>query len=139
MAGPTDLVIDPTNLWLTIHESIGMPSSTTGRLATKPLMPERHSPPGQARRMRYGSPVMNVTADRTVEHGLATIGYDAEGVAAQQWDLVRDGIFVGYQLDRGLRTQAGIGPLQWLLVPTPPTTCRSNGCPMCLCSRAGRT
>jgi hypothetical protein len=40
---------------------------------------------------------MHVTADRTVEYGLATIGFDDEGVRAQRWDLVRDGIFVGYQ------------------------------------------
>ena len=43
---------------------------------------------------------MHVTGDRTVEHGLATIGYDDEGVATQSWDIVRDGVLVGYQLDR---------------------------------------
>ena len=43
---------------------------------------------------------MHVTGDRTVEHGLATIGYDDEGVETQSWDIVRDGILVGYQLDR---------------------------------------
>ena len=50
--------------------------------------------------LRYGSPVMHVTGDRTVEHGLATIGYDDEGVATQSWDIVNDGVLVGYQLDR---------------------------------------
>ena len=64
--------------------------------------------------LRYGSPVMNVTADRTVEFGLASIGYDDEGVAAQSWDLVRDGIFVGYQLDRVFAPRLG--------------QARSNGC-----------
>ena len=43
---------------------------------------------------------MNVTGDRTVEHGLATIGYDDEGVQTQSWDIVRNGVLVGYQLDR---------------------------------------
>ena len=42
------------------------------------------------------------TGDRTVEHGLASIGYDDEGVATQQWDIVRDGVLVGYQLDRAM-------------------------------------
>jgi len=64
--------------------------------------------------MRYGSPVMNVTADRTVQYGLASIGYDDEGVAAQSWDLVRDGLFVGYQLDRVFAPRLGLP--------------RSNGC-----------
>jgi TldD protein len=43
---------------------------------------------------------MHVTGDRTVEHGLATVGFDDEGVAAQSWDIVRNGVLVGYQLDR---------------------------------------
>ncbi|MGC7194410.1 metallopeptidase TldD-related protein, partial [Mycobacteroides abscessus subsp. abscessus] len=63
---------------------------------------------------RYGSEVMNVTADRTVEHGLATVGFDDEGVRSQSWDLVRDGIFVGYQLDRVFAPRLG--------------ETRSNGC-----------
>ena len=43
---------------------------------------------------------MHVTGDRTVEHGLATVGYDDEGVQGQSWDIVKDGVLVGYQLDR---------------------------------------
>jgi TldD protein len=43
---------------------------------------------------------MNVTGDRTQPHGLATVGYDDEGVQTQSWDIVRDGVLVGYQLDR---------------------------------------
>ena len=57
---------------------------------------------------------MHVTADRTVEHGLATIGYDDEGVETQSWDIVRDGVLVGYQLDRRMAERQGLG--------------RSNGC-----------
>ena len=45
---------------------------------------------------------MHVTGDRTVEHGLSTVGYDDEGVEAQQWDIVKDGVLVGYQLDRSM-------------------------------------
>jgi TldD protein len=59
---------------------------------------------------------MNVTGDRTVEHGLATVGWDHEGVAAQTWDIVRDGVLVGYQLDRSSA----------MLLDD--TSARSNGC-----------
>ena len=113
--GVYDVVIDPSNLWLTIHESVGHATeldralgyeaayagtsfATLDRLGTLP----------------YGSAVMNVTGDRTAEHGLASIGYDDEGVAAQQWDLVRGGTLVGYQLDRRMARLNG-----WE---------RSNGC-----------
>lgn len=114
-AGPTDLVIDPTNLWLTIHESIGHATEYDRAIGYEAAYAgTSFATPDKLDQMRYGSPVMNVTADRTVEFGLATIGYDAEGVAAQQWDLVRDGVFVGYQLDRVFARKLGLT--------------RSNGC-----------
>ena len=115
VAGPTDLVIDPSNLWLTIHESIGHATEYDRAIGYEAAYAgTSFATPDKLGSMRYGSPVMNVTADRTVEHGLATIGFDDEGVAAQRWDLVRDGIFVGYQLDRVFAPRLGVG--------------RSNGC-----------
>ncbi len=115
VAGPTDLVIDPTNLWLTIHESIGHATEYDRAIGYEAAYAgTSFATPDKLNTLRYGSPVMNVTADRTVEYGLATIGYDAEGVAAQQWDLVRRGIFVGYQLDRVFAKRLGKD--------------RSNGC-----------
>ena len=114
-AGPTDLVIDPSNLWLTIHESIGHATEYDRAIGYEAAYAgTSFATPEKLNSMRYGSPVMNVTADRTVEFGLATIGFDDEGVRAQSWDLVRDGIFVGYQLDRVFAPRLGVA--------------RSNGC-----------
>jgi len=106
--GPTDLVIDPTNLWLTIHESIGHATEYDRAIGYEAAYAgTSFATPDKLGSMRYGSPVMNVTADRTVEHGLASVGYDDEGVAAQRWDLVRHGVFVGYQLDRVFAPRLG--------------------------------
>jgi TldD protein len=106
--GPTDLVIDPTNLWLTIHESIGHATEYDRAIGYESAYAgTSFATPDKLGTLQYGSPVMNVTADRTVEFGLASIGYDDEGVAAQSWDLVRDGIFVGYQLDRVFAPRLG--------------------------------
>jgi TldD protein len=114
-ADPTDLVIDPSNLWLTIHESIGHATEYDRAIGYEAAFAgTSFVTPDKLSTMRYGSPVMNVTADRTVEYGLATIGFDGEGVRAQGWDLVRDGIFVGYQLDRVFAPRLGVA--------------RSNGC-----------
>jgi TldD protein len=111
--GRYDLVIDPTNLWLTIHESVGHATEKDRALGYEAnYAGTSFATPDQMGTLRYGSPLMNVTADRTVSHGLSTVGWDDEGVAAQQWDLVRDGVLVGYQLDRQM---AGPGN-------------RSNGC-----------
>ena len=55
-------------------------------------------------------------ATAPVPHGLATIGFDDDGVATTAWDLVRDGVLVGYQLDRTFAPAAGAGPQQRLRV-----------------------
>jgi TldD protein len=114
-AGTYDLVIDPSNLWLTIHESIGHATELDRALGYEAAYAgTSFATFDKLGRLQYGSPVMHVTADRTAEHGLASVGYDDEGVAAQTWDLVRDGVLVGYQVDRRMAQLKGLG--------------RSNGC-----------
>ncbi|QMU71916.1 TldD/PmbA family protein [Streptacidiphilus sp. P02-A3a] len=114
-AGRYDLVIDPTNLWLTIHESIGHATELDRALGYEAAYAgTSFATFDKLGSLRYGSDVMHVTGDRTVEHGLSTIGYDDEGVRTQSWDLIKDGTLVGYQLDRRMAKLKGLG--------------RSNGC-----------
>ena len=116
--GTYDLVIHPSNLWLTIHESIGHATELDRALGYEAnYAGTSFATVDKLNTLQYGSPVMHVTGDRTVEHGLATVGYDDEGVRAQSWDIVRDGVFVGYQLDRAMA--AMMPELNWG---------RSNGC-----------
>jgi TldD protein len=99
--GRYDLVIDPTNLWLTIHESIGHATELDRALGYEAnYAGTSFATPDQLGTLRYGSPLLDVTADRTMPHGLATVGWDHEGVHAQRWPLVRKGVLVGYQTDR---------------------------------------
>jgi TldD protein len=114
-AGTYDLVLDPSNMWLTIHESIGHATELDRALGYEAnYAGTSFATFDKLGSLRYGSPVMHVTGDRTVEHGLATIGFDDDGVATQQWNLVRDGVLVGYQLDRRIARLKDLG--------------RSNGC-----------
>ncbi|MFB9312179.1 TldD/PmbA family protein [Nocardioides plantarum] len=100
-AGTYDLVIHPSNLWLTIHESIGHATELDRALGYEAnYAGTSFATINKLGTLQYGSGVMNVTGDRTQEHGLATVGYDDEGVETQRWDIVRDGVLVGYQLDR---------------------------------------
>jgi len=100
-AGSYDLVIDPSNLWLTIHESIGHATELDRALGYEAnYAGTSFATPDKLGNLQYGAAAMHVTGDRTVPHGLATIGFDDEGVACQSWDIVRDGVLVGYQLDR---------------------------------------
>ena len=113
--GAYDLVIDPSNLWLTIHESIGHATELDRAMGYEAAYAgTSFATFDKLGSLRYGSEVMNVTGDRTVEHGLATVAFDDEGVEGQSFDLVREGILVGYQLDRRIAKLKGLG--------------RSNGC-----------
>ncbi|MDX6265416.1 MAG: TldD protein, partial [Frankiales bacterium] len=113
--GRYDLVIDPTNLWLTIHESIGHATELDRALGYEAAYAgTSFATLDQLGSLRYGTELMHVTGDRHTPHGLSTVGFDDEGVAAQEWDIVRDGVLVGYQLDRRMAKQNGFG--------------RSNGC-----------
>jgi TldD protein len=114
-AGTYDLVIHPSNLWLTIHESIGHATELDRALGYEAnYAGTSFATIDRLGSLQYGSKVMHITGDRTVEHGLSTIGYDDEGVATQSWDIVRDGVLVGYQLDRRIAAHTG--------------ATRSNGC-----------
>jgi TldD protein len=113
--GRYDLVIDPSNLWLTIHESIGHATELDRALGYEAAYAgTSFATPDKLGTLRYGSPIMQVTGDRTAVHGLSTVGWDDEGVAAQEWDIVSDGVLVGYQLDRNMARLRGLP--------------RSNGC-----------
>ncbi|MEK6571823.1 MAG: TldD/PmbA family protein, partial [Bacteroidota bacterium] len=104
--GKRDLILHPTNLWLTIHESVGHPTELDRALGyeanyagTSFLTLDKLG------KFKFGSDIVNLVADKTQEQGLATCGYDDEGVKTSQWYLIKDGIFVDYQT---IRDQAHI-------------------------------
>jgi TldD protein len=104
-----DLVIDPTHLWLTLHETVGHATELDRALGHEASFAgTSFATPDLLGTLAYGSPLMHVTADRTTPHGLATVAYDDEGVAAQRWDLIRDGVLTGYQTDRTTAAHAGL-------------------------------
>lgn len=99
--GRYDLVLDPEHLSLTMHESCGHPSELDRALGyeanyagTSFLTPDKRGT------YRYGSTHVNLVADNTESDTLAATGYDDDGVSCQKWDIVREGIFVGYCTNR---------------------------------------
>lgn len=114
-AGRYDLVIHPSNLWLTIHESIGHATELDRALGYEAAYAgTSFATVDKLGTLQYGSPLLQVTGDRTAAHGLSTVGWDDEGVAGQEWDIVKDGVLVGYQVDRNMARLRGLP--------------RSNGC-----------
>ncbi len=107
-AGRYDLVLHPSHLWLTIHESVGHSTELDRALwweanyaGTSFLRPE------DAGKLKFGAPIVNFFADRMQPAGLATVGFDEEAVPAQRWYLVKNGIFVDWQTTRDLAPQVG--------------------------------
>ncbi|MFN0279756.1 MAG: TldD/PmbA family protein [Pyrinomonadaceae bacterium] len=101
VSGKYDLVLHPSHLWLTIHESVGHPTELDRALlweanyaGTSFLTPDKTG------KLQYGSKMVNFVADRTQPLGMATVGYDDEGVPGQSWHLVKDGVFVDWQTTR---------------------------------------
>ncbi|GAA3185731.1 hypothetical protein GCM10020255_082200 [Rhodococcus baikonurensis] len=108
-------MIDPTNLWLTIHESVGHATEYDRAIGYEAAYAgTSFATPDKLGTLKYGTPLMHVTADRNEAHGLASVGFDDDGVASQRWDLVAEGTLVGYQLDRVFAPRLGLT--------------RSNGC-----------
>jgi TldD protein len=107
-AGKYDLVLDPSNLWLTIHESVGHPTEldrVLGYEANYAGTSFVTLDKWQSKTFKYGSPAVTLFADKVQPGSLGAVGYDDEGVPTKRWDLVKDGILVNYQV---IRDQAHI-------------------------------
>ncbi len=107
-AGKYDLILDPSNLWLTIHESVGHPSELDRVLGyeanfagTSFLTLDKW----KSGKFNFGSKNVNILADKLQPGSLGAVGYDDEGVKCGKWDIIKDGILVNYQT---IRDQAHI-------------------------------
>jgi TldD protein len=106
--GKYDLILDPSHLWLTIHESVGHPTELDRVLGyeanfagTSFLTLDKW----ESKKFNFGSKIVNFVADKTQVNSLGAVGYDDEGVACGKWDLIKDGILTDYQV---IRDQAHI-------------------------------
>src|SRR3970282_820305 len=80
-AGPTTLVLDTPQLALQIHESCGHPTECDRALGDEvSLGGASFLPPARLGRFRYGSPLVNLTADSRTPGGLGTFGWGDQGV-----------------------------------------------------------
>ncbi|WP_029922118.1 TldD/PmbA family protein [Nevskia soli] len=106
--GKYDLVLDPSHLWLTIHESVGHPTELDRVLGYEANFAGTSFvtlDKWKSGNFKYGSDKITIFADKTQPHTLGAVGYDDEGVKTQRWDLIKDGVLVNYQ---AIRDQAHI-------------------------------
>jgi TldD protein len=107
--GRRTIVLDPSQLYLQVHESCGHPTEldrvfgTEASYAGTSFLTTDKLDAG----FRYGSDLIDIVADATAPGGLGTFGWDDEGVAAQAVPLVKEGIFVGYLSSRETAPRIG--------------------------------
>ncbi|RKY26076.1 MAG: TldD/PmbA family protein, partial [Planctomycetota bacterium] len=107
-SGVRDLILDGHQMALQIHESVGHASELDRVIGMEAnYAGTSFATTEKLGRFRYGSPIVNLVADSTVPAGLGTIGYDDDGVRAQRWHIVKDGIFSGYQTNREVAHYCG--------------------------------
>ena len=106
--GKYDLVLDPSHLWLTIHESVAHPTELDRVLGyeanyagTSFLSMEKL----RSKNFQFGSKLVNIHADKLQPGSLGYVGYDDEGVKTKEWDIIKDGVLVNFQ---AIRDQAHI-------------------------------
>ncbi|GAB3959362.1 TldD/PmbA family protein [Spirosoma harenae] len=102
-AGKYDLVLDPSHLYLTIHESVGHATEldrVLGYEANLAGTSFASLDKWKSKMFNYGSKLINLFADKTQVGSLGAVGYDDEGVQTKKWDLVNEGILVNYQAIR---------------------------------------
>ncbi len=100
--GKYDLVLDPSHLWLTIHESVGHPTELDRVLGYEANFAGTSfvDLDKVKNRFQYGSEHVSIVADKQQQGSLGAVGWDDEGVPAQQWDIIRDGKLVNLQAIR---------------------------------------
>lgn len=101
--GKYDMILDPSNLGLTIHESVGHAlelDRVLGYEANLAGTSFATMDKWESKNFQYGSEIVNFIADKTQPNTMAAVAYDDEGVPCKSWDLIKDGILVNYQATR---------------------------------------
>jgi TldD protein len=102
--GKMDLVIAPSNLWLTIHETVGHPTELDRALGYEAnFAGTSFCTPDKLDSLQYGSEIVNLIADRSASGGLSTVMWDDDGVqtAGKEFPIVKDGVFRNFQMALG--------------------------------------
>lgn len=108
-SGENTLILDRDMLALQVHESCGHPTELDRALGTESSYAgTSFLTPDKLGSLRYGSDLVTLTADATTPRSMGSYAFDDEGVPAQCVDLVRDGIFTGYQSSRETAAELGI-------------------------------
>jgi TldD protein len=100
-AGRFDLIVGSSQLALQVHESCGHPTELDRAMGLEiSLAGGSFLQPAMLGSFRYGSALVNIVADATIPGSIGSFGFDDDGVPAQRFHLIENGMFVGYLTGR---------------------------------------
>ncbi|HOQ77543.1 MAG TPA: TldD/PmbA family protein [Candidatus Cloacimonas sp.] len=103
------LILDPNHLGLTMHESVGHATELDRVLGWEAdYAGVSFATPEKLNNYQYGSELINFVGDNTLEGGLATLGFDDDGVPGQKWYIIKDGILKEYGSTRDTALEIGL-------------------------------
>jgi TldD protein len=123
-SGTFDIVLGSSQMSLQIHESCGHPAELDRVMGWEAnFSGTSFLEIAQLDRLRYGSGIVTIEIDNTLERGMATVGYDDEGTRSIRSDIVRDGLLAGYEMSNdtaraiGRDSNACVRAAGWSSVP----------------------
>jgi len=100
-SGELTIILDGSQLALQVHESCGHPVELDRVLGMEASFAgTSFLTIDKLDKLKYGSPIVNINADATIPGALGTFAYDDEGIPAQKFDIIKNGMFVGYLTSR---------------------------------------
>ncbi len=103
------LILDPNHLGLTMHESVGHATELDRVLGWEAdYAGISFATPDKLGNYKYGSDIVNFVGDNTLCEGLATAGFDDDGVPNQKWHIIKDGVLNEYGSTRDTAMKIGL-------------------------------
>ncbi len=100
-SGELTIILNGDQLALQVHESCGHPVELDRVLGMEASFAgTSFLTLDKLNTFQYGSPIVNINSDATIPRALGTFGYDDEGVPAQRFDIIKNGMFTGYLTSR---------------------------------------
>ncbi|HEY3674668.1 MAG TPA: TldD/PmbA family protein [Candidatus Tumulicola sp.] len=123
-SGTFDVILGSSQMSLQIHESCGHPAELDRVMGWEAnFSGTSFLEIQQLGKLKYGSDLVTIEIDNTLERGMATVGYDDEGTRSIRSDIVRDGVLAGYEMSNdtaraiGRESNACVRAAGWTSVP----------------------
>jgi TldD protein len=123
-SGTFDIILGGSQVSLQIHESCGHPAELDRVMGWEAnFSGTSFLEVDQLDKLQYGSDLVTIVIDNTLPYGMATCGYDDEGTKSIRDDVIRNGVFSGYEMSNdtaraiGRTSNACVRAQSWEYVP----------------------